>query len=117
MMNTTLCIQYTCVYTYNIVYVVPLLLFLYYFFTSTEINDYTALTATVTLTPTVPEGCVSVIIKDDSVLEETEFLTVSLSLIEVLDSVQLSQQTATVVITDDDGKGLTSVPGSSLCTQ
>ena len=59
----------------------------------------------------------SLIIKDDSVLEETEFLTVSLSLIEVLDSVQLSQQTATVVITDDDGKGLTSVPGSSLWAQ
>ena len=88
-----------------------LLPFLYYFFTSTETNDYTALAEIVTLTPTVSERCVSVTIENDSVLEETESLTLSLSLIGGLDSVQLSQQTATVVITDDDGKGLVSVPG------
>ena len=71
--------------------------------TSTEDGDYTALTGTVTLTPTDTQQCVSVMIEDDSVLEETESLTVSLSLTEILDRVQLTQQTATVVILDNDG--------------
>ena len=70
----------------------------------TEGGDHTALTETVTLTPTDAQQCVSVMIEDDSVLEETESLTVSLSLIAVVESVQLSQQTTTIVITDDDSK-------------
>jgi hypothetical protein len=41
-------------------------------------------------------------IEDDSVLEETESLTVSLSLTGAPDGVQLSEQTATIVITNDD---------------
>ena len=36
-------------------------------------------------------------------LEETESLTVSLSLTGAPDGVQLSQQIATVVVTDEDG--------------
>ena len=74
-----------------------------YFCTSTEEDDYTAFTGTVTLSPTNDQQCVSVMIEDDSVLEETESLTVSLSLIGVLDSVELSQHTTTIDITDDDG--------------
>ena len=72
--------------------------------TSTEDDDYTALTETVTLTPTDVQQCVSVMIEDDPVLEETESLAVSLSLIGVVDSIQLSIQTTTIVITDDDSK-------------
>ena len=78
------------------------LLLLYFY--STEVEDYTALTRAVTLTPTVTQQCVSVMIEDDSVLEETESLTVSLSLTGVLDGVQLSRHTATIFITNDDGK-------------
>ena len=47
-----------------------------------------------------------VMIEDDTLLEFSESLTVSLSLIGVLDSVELSQHTATIVITDDDGNGI-----------
>ena len=72
----------------------------------TEEDDYTALIRIVTLTPTDTQQCVRVMIKDDSVLEETESLTVSLSLTGVVDSVRLSQQTTSIVITDNDGKGL-----------
>ena len=42
-------------------------------------------------------------IEDDSVFEETESLMVSLSLTGAPDGVQLSQQTAAIVITNDDG--------------
>ena len=58
----------------------------------------------VTLTPTVTQQCVSVMIVDDSVLEKTEFLTVSLLLTGDMDGVQLSQHAATIFIIDDDGK-------------
>ena len=64
------------------------------------------LMSNVTLSPTNDQQCVSVMIEDDSVLEETESLAVSLSLTGVMDSVQLSQQTTTIVITDDDCKKL-----------
>jgi hypothetical protein len=70
--------------------------------TAVDEDDYTALTRAVTLTPTVTQQCVSVMIEDDSVLEETESLTVSLSLTGAPDGVQLSEQTATIVITNDD---------------
>ena len=74
--------------------------------TSTEEDDYTALTGTVTLTPTNAQPCVSVLIEDDLVLEETESLTVSLSPTGIVASVQVSQPTTTIVITDDDCKRL-----------
>jgi hypothetical protein len=68
----------------------------------TGVLDFTGLMSTVNLTPTVTQQCVSVMIEDDSVLEETESLTVSLSLTGAPDGVQLSEQTATIVITNDD---------------
>ena len=71
----------------------------------TGVLDFTGLMSTVNLTPTVTQQCVSVMIEDDSVLEKTESLTVSLSLTGASDSVYLSQPTATIVITDDDGMG------------
>ena len=76
------------------------------YFKFTEGTDYTAITGTVTLTPTDAQQCVTVMIEDDSLLEETESLTVSLSPTGVIESVQLSLQTTTIVITDDDGKKL-----------
>ena len=73
----------------------------------TEVLDFTGLTRDVTLTPTNLQQCVIVMIEDDLVLEETETLTVSLSLIGIMDSIQVSQQTTTIVIIDNDGKRLT----------
>ena len=73
----------------------------------TEVLDFTGLVKDVTLTPTDFQQCVTVMIEDDLVLEETESLTVSLSLIGVMDSIQVSQQTTTIVIIDDDSKRLT----------
>ena len=61
------------------------------------------------MTLTDAQQCVSVMIEDDSVLEETESLTVSLSLTGVVVSVQVSQSTTTIVITDDDSKRLTRI--------
>ena len=55
-----------------------------------------------TLSATASEDCVSIRVVDDSVLEETESLMVSVSLTGKLTSVQLTQHTATILITDDD---------------
>ena len=71
----------------------------------TEEDDYTALARTVTLTPMHPLQCVIVMIEDDSVVEETESLSVSLSLIGVVDRVELSQYNVTIIIIDDDDDG------------
>ena len=70
----------------------------------TEGQDFAGLSRTVTLTPTNAQQCVTVMIEDDSVSEETESLTVSLSLTGVVDSVLLSQHTATIMIVDNDSK-------------
>ena len=68
-----------------------------------------------TLTPTVTQQCVSVMIEDDSVLEETESLTVSLSLTGAPDGAQLSQQIATVIVTDEDGNEIDN-HATCICT-
>ena len=57
-----------------------------------------------TLSATPSEDCVSIRIVDDSVLEETESLMVSLSLIGEWTRVQLAQHLTTLLITDDDGE-------------
>ena len=62
-----------------------------------------------TLNPTDAQQCASVMIEDDSVLEETESLTVSLSLAGVMDNVQVPEPNTTIVITDDDSKRYTCV--------
>ena len=93
--------MYMCtvhMYTRNVLFWHCLLLYF------SEKDDYTALTRTVTLTPIDPRQCVSIMIEDDSVLEETESLTVSLSPTGLMERVQLSQLNTTLVITDDDSK-------------
>ena len=59
-----------------------------------------------TLSDTATQQCVSLDIVDDSVLEDTESLTVSLSLIGKEKSVSLSPPTATIFINDDDSEKL-----------
>ena len=71
----------------------------------TEGSDYTNLSDIVILSP-LTEICVAVVLIDDLMLEETESLMVSLSLTGELTSVQLTQHTATILITDDDGQQL-----------
>ena len=71
----------------------------------TEGSDYTNLSDIVILSP-LTERCVAVVLIDDLMLEETESLMVSLSLTGELTSVQLTQHTATILITDDDGQQL-----------
>ena len=69
-----------------------------------EASDYERLSIDVTLSPTNSEQCVSVEVVDDSAVEQTESLTVSLSLpAGGLSSVQLTPNTATILITDNDG--------------
>ena len=60
----------------------------------------------VMLLPALGRACAIVIeIVDDSAVEETESLTVSLSLpAGGLSSVQLTPNTATILITDNDGE-------------
>ena len=62
-----------------------------------------------TLSDTATQQCVSLDIVDDSVLEDTESLTVSLSLNGERNGVLLSLPTATIFITDDDGERLNSL--------
>ena len=72
-----------------------------YFFA--ERADFQPLSKTVTLTPADPKQCVSVTTVDNSLEEETESLTVSISLADQFNSaVQLSQDTASFSIIDND---------------
>ena len=58
-----------------------------------------------TLTPTDSTLCVSVMIIDDSVFEETEAIILSISVTEELTgSVELSPNTTTLFILDDDSE-------------
>ena len=70
-----------------------------------EGTDYERLSTNVTLSPSNPERCVSVEVVDDSAVELDESLTVSLSLpAGGLSSVQLTPNTTTILITDNDGE-------------
>ena len=69
-------------------------------------SDFAGRSVAVTLSPTAFEDCVSIMVVDDSAPEETEFLTVSVSLIGELNSVQLTQNTATIYIVDNDSEWL-----------
>ena len=71
---------------------------------ATEGLDFARLSRTVTLTPTDAQQCVIVTIEDDLELEETESLIVSVSLTGIVDSVLLSQHTASISIVDNDRK-------------
>lgn len=71
---------------------------------STAESDFFSLSESVTLSPTTTKRCVSVNIVQDSLLEEAEYLTVSLSFTNEQSSVLISQQNATIYIIDDDGE-------------
>ena len=77
---------------------------MYFFCLSAEKSDYDKLSNNVTLSDTNTQQCVLVDIVDDSVLEDIESLTVSLSLNGEQNSVSLSPHTATIFINDDDGE-------------
>ena len=68
---------------------------------STDASDFLSPSKQVTLSPNATRQCVNIVTLEDSELEETEFLTLSLSLTSEQNSVSLSQQNATVYITDN----------------
>jgi hypothetical protein len=72
--------------------------------TAEDETDYMGLQETnITLTSNLFESCVRVLVEDDFVYEQNEFLTVSLSKSgELKSAVNLSKDTATVFIADDD---------------
>ena len=71
----------------------------------TEGVDYRGVSTDVTLSPSNSEQCVSVEVVDDSAVELDESLTMSLSLpTGELSSVQLTPNTTTILITDNDGE-------------
>ena len=66
-------------------------------------GDYRAVSESISLSPTLSEACVDVEIEDDSAVESTEYLTVSLSSLDGGLSVELSPDSTTIYITDNDG--------------
>lgn len=68
--------------------------------------DFAVLTAmTITLTPNVHKSCVSLTIVDDSVFEKTECLNMSITVTgELNKSVDISEEAASICITDNDGE-------------
>ena len=84
-------------YKYNIIHIQNI--------SFAEGTDYERLSTNVTLSPSNSEQCVSVEVVDDSAVEREESLTVSLSLPPGgLSSVQLTPNTTTILITDNDGE-------------
>ena len=71
-----------------------------------ENEDYVRLSETVTLSPSVSKQCVFVTIISDSAVELNENLTVTISLIEQLSSVEVSPFSTAVVILDDDSESV-----------
>ena len=67
------------------------------------LGDYRAVSESISLSPTLSEACVDVEIEDDSAVESTEYLTVSLSPLDGGLSVELSPDSTTIYITDNDG--------------
>lgn len=70
---------------------------------SAEVSDYVGLSENVTLLHNTTQKCQLLNIVNDSVLEETESLTVSLSLNGKENSVLLYDDITTVLIEDNDG--------------
>ena len=66
-------------------------------------GDYRAVSESISLSPTLSEACVDVEIEDDSAVESTEYLTVSLSSLDGGLSVELSPDSTTIYIIDNDG--------------
>ena len=66
--------------------------------------DYRGLSTRITFSENVLENIVFLNIIDDKALEWSESLSLHLTLDEVTDRIQISPQSAVVVIADDDGK-------------
>ena len=76
------------------------------FTTFPEVLDYRGISDILKFSSSVSEQCVSVDIVENSVLEETECLTVALSLLTGKDSkIQLKPSSAKIFIIDNDGEG------------
>ena len=73
-------------------------------------GDYRAVSESISLSPTLSEACVDVEIEDDSAVESTEYLTVSLSPLDEGLSVELIPRNASIYITDNDGTVLSARP-------
>ena len=73
------------------------------FFSGPAPGDYRAVSESISLSPTLSEACVDVEVEDDSAVESNECLTVSLSPLDGGLSVELSPNSTTVCITDNDG--------------
>lgn len=72
---------------------------------ATANDDYTITGSELTLIPSRTNSCaIDINIVNDVAVELTESVTVSLSLIERHNRVRITQPTATVLITDDDGR-------------
>ena len=67
-------------------------------------GDYRAVDENITLSSSVSEACVAVDIQDDSAVESTEYLTISLSSLLAGQSLDLNANMTTIYITDNDGK-------------
>ena len=77
------------------------------FNTTTDEEDYNLLPISITLNLTDPVSCVSINIIDDLIFEETETLTVSLTMIgQPISSLALFPDTATLFILNNDCKML-----------
>lgn len=88
---------------YTCMHIVPLLC---EFTTFSEILDYQGISDILKFSSSVSEQCVSVDIIENSVLEDTESLTVALSLLTGGDSnIQLKPSSAKIFIADNDGEG------------
>ena len=76
---------------------------------STDVSDFQYVNkssppGSLSLSPNTTQQCVNIDILDDSEMEETEFLTLSLSLTSEQNSIALSQPNATVYIIDNDSE-------------
>lgn len=70
----------------------------------TDVSDFVGFSKSVTLNSYIHWQSVSFQVKDDSVLEDTEDLTISLFLNQEYNGVLLSRDSATVFIIDDEGE-------------
>ena len=75
---------------------VPTLLFI-------EVLDYRALSASGTLSSAVSEQCFTIVIIDDTAVENEEVLGMFISVSPKLHNVYITQQNVSIWITDDDG--------------
>ena len=67
-------------------------------------EDYEEKVEEVTLSPSISEGCILVVVMNDSILEDTEYLTVSLSTPTEGVRVKLTQKNVNISITDTTGR-------------